>query len=70
MKVSRLSLRFFSRSPTMLEMYERRAGEHSSGTAVEAREYKVYEAQFSCAVSSTHVGGHSSRTARFYIHHS
>ena len=65
MKVLRLSQCFSSRSPTMLEMYERCAGEHLSDIAVKAREYREHEAQFSCAVSSTHVGGQSSRAAWF-----
>jgi len=68
MKVSHLSPRFFSRSPTMLELYKRRAGEHVSSTATKAREYSVHEAQYSCALPSTHGGGRLSRTASFYIH--
>jgi hypothetical protein len=38
-------------------------------TAVNVREYKVHEAQFSCARSSKHGGGRLSRTTSFYIHH-
>jgi hypothetical protein len=37
-------------------------------TAVKEREYKVHEAQFSCALSSKHGGGRLSRIASFFTY--